>query len=395
MAGVPASAFTQTVRITGPTVLTGSREYVNDAAKNNYNTEGYLMRGARMSDVIQGGTSIIDDIKLSYQRKARPYRPGSKQQYSNPQTGTRIAAPWRMFITDITWDDTERELNEGAAREGDRGQRMKDIWFSKQQDARADWHDFTEEQYWAVPDKTRMEDANGDSMYSIPALINRFASGLCPSTHPGGAWTTKLGIDPTGAGNSRWDNQRLTYDNILTGTSQTQTSLLTILKRMFAKLDLRPPPTDREYFEQETAEPSDVVFCSEKAQTLVWKMYLAAQNRWSDQMDPFGNPVFSNVSFVRIGVLDTALIFPSGAAGALGLEDATANSNAGGNYWCVRTKYLRKFYHSRFTMHSLGVMDDRAQPTSHTMPMLTWCNVFPRSLFRHGHISPSANITGY
>ena len=76
MAGVTISAFTETVRLTGPTVFTGPRSVINDSQKTNYNTLGYLMRGQSMSDVVQGGTAIVDDIFLVASRKARTYRPG-------------------------------------------------------------------------------------------------------------------------------------------------------------------------------------------------------------------------------------------------------------------------------------------------------------------------------
>lgn len=396
MAGVPVSAFTETVRKTGPTVLTGARVIVNDSQKTNYNTMGYLMRGQPMSAVIQGGTQIVDDILLSNARKARTYRPGQKQSYANPQLGIQLACPWRMFITDITWDDTERELNEGAAREGDRGQRLKDIWYSKQMAALSDWNDFMEEQYWGVPDKTRMEDPNGDLMYSIPSLINEFASGLPSAAHPGGVWTTKLGISPTAAGNARWDNQRFNYTDETIGAAMTSGSILAQLKRAFARLDLRPAPKYSEYYEPRQTKPASFMAMSEKAQSYLWRLYMASQNRWSDQMDPWGSPTFNGVPAVHIGQLDTALIFPTGAAGALSAEDTTTNTNAGPRIWLIQSEYLKQFYHSKFAMTSLGVMDDRAQPTSHTMPFLTWTNLMPRSLFRHGIVYPTGhNASGF
>lgn len=402
MAGIPTSGFTEAVRLTGNTVFTGPRDVVNDSQKNNYNTMGYLARGQKMSDVIKGGINVVDDIFLAAVRKMRTYRPGQKQSYSNPQTGVQISVPWRQFITDITWDDTERELNEGAAREGNRSIQLKNLWFKKQMEAYSDACDFWEEQYWLPADKTRMEDANGDLMYSIPALVNEYANGLPISTHPGGAWTTKCGINPTLPGYGNWAPQRFGYANLNTsyvgtGTAMGSTSLLAQIKLAFQKLDFRPPPNWQEYFESPSAKPAGFIACNAAARTLVWSMYQAAQNRWVNDMDPNGNPMFDGVPYVYIAALDNAAIYATGSADALSTDGDTSGSNyfAGPRFWMLQPDYLRQYWHEKFTMKSLGVMDDRAQPTSHTMPILSWTNLMPRSLRRQGILYPTTDISGY
>lgn len=406
MAGVTVSAFTETVRLTGPTVFTGPRSVINDAQKNNYGTQSYLMRGQSMSDVVQGGTTIVDDIYLAASRKARAYRPGAKQSYTNPQTGAQLSIPYRMFITDVTWDDTEREINEGAARAGDRSLRYKDIWFKKQMNSYSDWCDFIEEQYWLPPDTTRMEAAGGDLMYSIPALINEYANGLPLGGNPGGAWTTKCGITPSAAGSTNFDNQRFGYQDVLTGTSLTSVSLLSVFKQAMQKLDFRPPGQYKQYFEGASERPTGFIACNGLARALVWQLYMASQNRWDNQMDPFGNPVFDGAPFVYVAALDGALIYPTGTgstlAALLSHDGDTTNTIADGSFghsgprfWCIQPEYLRQIYHERFTMANLGVMDDRAQPTSHTMPLLTWTNLFPRSLRRHALVAPAKDTTGW
>lgn len=389
--GVPLSVFTEMARLTGITLFTGTHDVVNDSAKTNYATQGYLNRGQPMSAIIQGGLQIVDDIFLAATRKARSYKPNQRQTYSNPQTGIQWQCPWRFYMTDITWTDEEVELNQGASREA-RSQQYKDLWFKKQMNTYSDWADFVEEQLWAVPDTTQMEAQGGEMMFSIPALINEYASGLPTSIHPGGAWTTKLGINPTTAGQTRWDNQRFTYDNLSVGTSLTTSSLITVFKRAFTKLSFRPPVVNSQYFESVTARPVGFVACSELGVSLIWRQYMSSQNRWSDQMDPYGAPMFQGTPFVHIGQLDGATLFPTGAGGILSTEDntAVANNGRGPRYWLIQPEYLKMFYHARRTFSSLGVMTDLEQPTSHTMPIVSWMNLFPRSLFRQGHIAPLA-----
>lgn len=403
MSGVPISAFTETVRLTGPTVFTGVREVVNDAQKTNYNTLGYLMRGQSMSDVVQGGLQIVDDIQLATVRKARTYRPGNKQSYTNPQTGVQIAVPWRMFLTDITWDDTERELNEGSGRAGDRSLRYKDVWFKKQMNSYVDWCDYQEELFWLPGDPSRMEAANGDLINSIPFLINEFASGQVGSGNPSGtAATTKLGILPTAAGMTRWDNQRFSYQNAGVGSNMNPASLMAVLKKATQALQFKPAPMHGQYFEAAAnTSPGNWIACSSNGLAFIWQQYLASQNRWDNQMDPNGNPMFNGVPFVHVAALDGALLYPTGSNAAIAsatwsTEGARVNTgvdNAGPRFKLISSKYLRAVYHEKFTMSNLGVMDDRAQPTSHTMPLLTWMNLMPRSLWRHGEVYPSG-LTG-
>ena len=312
-----------------------------------------------------------------------------------------------MFITDITWDDTEREINEGAGRAGDRSLKYKDVWFKKQMNSYSDWNDFQEEQYWLPPDTTRMEASGGDLMYSIPSLLNEYTSGLPGSGNPGGAWTTKCGINPTTAGLTNWDNQRFGYQDLTTGSSMTGNSVLVAFKQAMQKLDFRPAPQFAQYNEAANRNSAGFIACNGLARSTIWRVYQGAQNRWDNAMDPYGNPVFDGAPFVYIAALDGALIYPTGSASpdtsTLSHDGNTAGGGGGGGgfgfagprFWLIQPEYLRQIYHERFTMANLGVMDDRAQPTSHTMPLLTWTNLFPRSLRRHAVIAPTGDISGW
>lgn len=408
MAGIPFPSFTEVYRITGPVLMTGKEFIVNDAQKLNYPTESILAMG-RGKELFRGGTQIVDEVKLSLVRKARALKAYAAQNYQNPQTGTQIQIPWRSFITDITWDIFEPAINEGAAREGDRSLQYKSIMFSKEMETYADWTDFREEQRWAVADQSRMETAGGDQMFSVNSLINEFPNGLpTGASWPGGAWTTKAGINPALAGQTNWAAQRFFYGdvNVPPSTALTATSLLTQMQLATMRLSFQPPPDYQQYFEGSSG-PLDAIMCTTNAKNFLWQKYLSSQNRWSDQWDPAsGMPGFGGIRVVNVAALDGALIYPTAsAANAPGTEgNATnvANFGAGPRFYFLKARMMTPFYHSMFTMTKVsdqpgGVMEDRKQPTVRTIPLVTMMNLFPNSLIRHGIVAPVAafGVSGY
>lgn len=395
MAGSSISAFTEFVNQTGPTYLTSQSDRVNDAAKTNYETVGYLSRGQQMADVLQGGANIKDIIYLNAVRRARSYKPMEDQQYQAVQTGVSWTGEWRTWMTDIVVTDQELELNAGAVFSKEtRAQKFKDIWYTKQQQAHSDAMDYLEEKYWAVPDTTQMEAATGQEMYSIPALINEFTNGLPSAAHPGGVWTTKMGIAP--ATNANWVPQQFDYIDKLptTSASYNAKSLIAVFDRAWSKLRFRPPPHDKQYFESETAQPINVVFTSLQGRLNLMTSYRASNNLWADVQDPYFQPMYGGAPIVYVATLDTAAIFPTGAAAALSTElDTAGTTNAGPRYFLVQPKYLRTIFHTERFMANLGKMKDVRQPTTNIWPIDTWSNTIARSMRRHAIIYPSADIT--
>ncbi len=397
MAGSSISAFTEFVNETGPTYLTSQTDRVNDAAKTNYETIGYLSRGQQMSDVLQGGANIKDIIYLNAVRRARSYKPMEDQSYQAVQTGITWTGEWRCWMTDIVVTDQELELNAGATLNNNtRAQKFKDIWFTKQQQAHSDAMDYLEEKYWAVPNTLEMESATGQEMYSIPALVNEFTNGLPTSVHPGGAWTTKQGINPTTAGQTNWVPQQFDYIDKLPSTSGSYNakSLIAVFDRAWSKLNFRPPPHDKQYFETETAQPINVVFTSLQGRLNLLTSYRASNNLWADVHDPFFTPMYGGAPVVYVAALDTAAIFPTGAGATLSTElDTAGTTNAGPRYFLIQPKYLRTIFHSERFMANLGKMKDVRQPTTNIWPIDTWSNTIARSLRRHAIIYPSADIS--
>lgn len=389
-AGTPLSGFARFVDDTGPTYFTGPKERLNDAQKTNYRTLGYMLRGQSMSDTVQSGASIKDKIMLAVTRVTHTYSPGAEESVPNPQLTTTWTVPWRFWLTPMTWLDQTTMLNGGTRQE--RYQQYYSEWMAIQQDGYTDWCNKMEEFYWAVPDKSKMEAQDGEEPYSIPCFVNEFANGLPSAAHPGGVWTTVMGIDPTAVNKTNWVPQQFGYDNTdVSGTGGD--GLLTNLDEAYMKLDFQPPPVSKEYFESPTAQPWGFIGCSSLGLKYVKRVYRLQNDRWENTMDPQGNPLYGGRPFVYISQLDAAAIFPTGSAGALSVESTTTNAIAGPRYFVIQPKYLRSIFHSERYLADLGVMTDPKIPTQHVKYLDTWGNNTCRSRRRQGIIYPVSNIS--
>jgi len=388
MAGQALSLFAEFVNETGPTFLTSQEERVNDAQKRNYRTLGYLSRGQKMSEMLQGGQQIKDIIYLSATRTGRTYLPNEAISRTNKQTGTAWTVPWRFWENHIAYTDQEIELNDGASA-AQLAQQYKRIWHAKQQELATDQANFQEELLWAVPDTTKMESATGQEPYSIPCFVNEFDNGLPSAAHPGGAWTTVQQINPTTVGQTNWVPQRFGY----TASTTTTQALTDAFDKAWLSLEFQSPPYDKQYFESDTAEPINIVATSMQGRINLMKVYRANNDRWEDMKDPWFQPMYAGAPCVYVAQLDSAAIFPTGAAAALSTElDTAGTTNAGPRYFLLQPKYLRMVYKSGRFMKNLGEFTPPETPTSHFMPVDTWGNLVCRSRIRHGIIYPTADI---
>jgi hypothetical protein len=397
------AAFQQFTRDTGPALLTGPEGIVNDQQSNNFETTGYLARGQKMSDVVQGGSKVKDIIFLSNESRARYYQEFEPQTYQYVSTGTEWEVNWRKWMTDITIPKDLILLNAGAQFTAEhRAQQYKSIWFQKNQEAMSGAAQFQEDAAWAVPEVAEMETATGRKMFSIPAYINEFANGLPSAQHPGGIWSTVQGIAPATYAN--WVPQQFNYTDTLASNhaSYSATSLIGVFDKAWNKLKFRPPPHNKEYFEKETAKPINVVLTSLQGKLNLLKTYRNSNDRWEDTKDPFMSPMYDGAPIVYVSKLDTAAIYPTGAGtttadAALSTELDTANTISGGNagprYYLIQPDYLRMVWFRERMLQNIGEKQDVSYPDLLIYPILSMSNMICRSRRRHGIIYPSADIT--
>lgn len=401
--GVSINLFEQWVAETGPSYLRGTREVVNDAQTNNFNTLGYLLRGQNMSDVLQGGTEIRDVIYLQANRRGRTYKPNERQTPELRQRGQTWSADWRFTINDIVWNDETVELqgSDGMSPEK-RHQIYKNYWWGLQQDMWTDEALTWEERYWAVPDLSEMEAASGQELFSIPCFINEYPNGLpAASDQPGGTWTTVMGLDPTDTDKTNWAPQQFGYGSAGNATGYTvnnQDNVIETLDEAIMALDFRPPPIHREMFEGMYRMPVEVIFASRIGRARLMGLFRRSQDRWVDMRDPYNNPTYQNAPIVYIAQLDSAPIYPTGASDALGAESSAANTTntnsigyQGPRYYLISPMYLRTVWHTNRYMKMLPTMTDVEQPTTHVIYVNSYANTLRRSGRRHGILYPLAD----
>lgn len=386
---VGMSAFARFQDITGPTYYSSKEDCINDAQKTNTNTLGYLLRGQQMSDTLQGGSSIRDNIQLSTTRIARFYAVDETETYQAPQPTATWIGYWRFARTYVTWTDQQIELNDVS---GDLTHIFKSEWYKIQQEMWTDWFNFLEEAAWAVPNKSKMEAADGTDFMSIPALVNEHTNGLAvPGAANGGTWTTVQQLAPTDSGKENWVPTRRSYAALI--ASGATSGLVSAFDKVFMQTDFSPPPMKAEYYESPTAQPSGCIFTSLAGVANAQFAYRSENDHWSNMNDPYGRPLYGGRPFVYIKQLDTAAIFPTSTAGAYSTELVTTNSNAGPRYFGIQPKYMRMVFKNTRFQKDLGELTPYDAPHRHSRPMDTWGNLIARSRLRHFIVYPSANIT--
>lgn len=394
--GMALSGFSQFMSITAPHTFTGPEEVVNDAQITNMRTLGYMLRGQRMSKVVQGGSTIQDRIFLSAVRRARSYKPLSQQNYGITQTGKMWQVPWRFFLTDVSWNDEVTVLNAGSSMTSKaRREAYKNYWFELMQNMYTDMMQYWEEVLWATPNKLTMEAQDGQEMYSILAFLNEHTNGLFNpgSAGAGGVWTTVMGLDPTASDATNWVPTQLTYGAGDTGfTPGNLKNVLNALDRVYMKTDFQPPPLHRQYFEDpmSLSKPGAFIACSLDGRSMVMHVYRESKDRWIDMKDPFQNPTYAGAPFVYIQQLDTVNAYAISTTSTGTERTATI---VGPRFYGIQPEYMSTVFHSDRYMTNLGIFTDKATPTEHTMPINTFGNLVCRSRRRHFILSPAASQT--
>ena len=105
MASAP-STYTQFMRLTGPSYLTGPEDIVNEAVKQTY-LLGRMLRGTDIAKTLQGGADIRDEVLFDEQSTYQNYHPNEVLTPTNPQTGASWTAQWRYGVDHMSWTDQE------------------------------------------------------------------------------------------------------------------------------------------------------------------------------------------------------------------------------------------------------------------------------------------------
>jgi hypothetical protein len=430
--------FNDFMTSTGPSYLTSADAVVNEAVKNTY-AFSRLLKGKSTEQTIQGGTEIRDVIMFDDSRTYDHYQPNDTFVWRNPQVTDYVRAPWRFHIDHMSWTDAEVELNTGETSASTKVayKRLKRI---KEQRLWTSMMNGFEEDLWAVPSVSGMEDESGKLPYSLPYFITEIGQSLggalgrrgqAPYTASNNSSTTVMRINPFTE--TRWTNCIELYDSNKrnpqastwgsaqsaamdgdtpynqSGSSETIDvyNLFSAFDTMMMRLKYDAPATRQQYFENPTLNRQMILTSRSGVQFYRNALRLSNDTLVSYQDAAYSSPAYAGIDVTYCSDLDTAAIYaadsapvtqnitgyntPSGANGAFagfGTEEGTNTIVKAPRFYFVNGNYLTPIFHSKRYFKQHEVLRHPNQPFTYVQPVDCWSNLFCNSRQRHGIVSP-------
>lgn len=362
--GSALSAFTDFfTHSTGPAILSGPDQIINDAQLRNY--EGLDMLQSSKREV-QGGSQIKDVIMFSTNGQAEFYQPGDTGSVTNSQDQTTITVNWRFSRVPITWTEAEVTLN-GATGSMSREavfHQYKNLRDSKEQSALTDHLNLLERNFWSTPSNADMEADSGKKPYSILSSIT--SDGLAPS-----GFTTVQGVNPTSQSN--WRNQTATYDK--DAPFDDDTGLIAGFDNIGQLVQFKLPPSavggNASKF---TASGFDKLrIATNKEGRRDFMKALRANNditRQGPQDPAYGSPVFNAIPVVWAEALDDQSQFTAGSP----------------DYLFINMNFIKLICHANKWMDKSAPLVNADKPDTTVVWSDLYCNVFNCSRKRHGYL---------
>ena len=290
------SVFNDFMTATDQTVLTGPNELVNEAVRNSY-FFSEVMRGRPNTEVVQGGTKIVDQLVFEDHGTYQHVSPTDTFNWQNPQTLVEWEIPWRFGMNYMVWFDHEIELQvpDGLSANA-RARVYKRIKNSKETGAVTSTINGLEDELWAAPSNASMEASTGRAPYSIPFMVNEETNGLTTGV------TTKQSIAP--ATYAKWVPQQEGYDysTINLGVPADQTSdsvnlpLIVAFDAMYNshRFDTLPGNPDK----SEPRSNATMIACSSVGERFYKQCLRIGNDTWvsANRQDPhYGNTMYANI----------------------------------------------------------------------------------------------------
>lgn len=383
---------------TGPSIMTGPDKLVNEAQKHSYLLRKAL-KGKDMDVVVQGGSSIKDQLMFDESNTFKFVHPMETNAWSMPQVLTEWEIPWRFGLDHMAWTAQEVEFNvQAGMTRSARHHQYKRLKRQKEQRMWTSMLNGMEAALAAVPDVAGMESAQGKLPYSIPAFINEQADGLFfkTATVTGKtAWATKQGIDPTQE--ARWKPQTETYStgSITAGSK----NIIAAFDVMFHKTRFKAPGTREEYFENDTYN-RQCISASRAGVTLYTRLMRDSQDTYvsASRQDPaFVNPTYAGIDVYYWSELDNAALYQAQTASnplvsEIPSAGVTAAIASGPRYYWKNFNYINMVFHATRYMYLHGIKEHPNQHNTFVRPVDCWYNLVAQSLQRQGIVFPSVDV---
>lgn len=391
MAGSALSLFGDILASTGSAIYSGADELVNAVSKNTYLLKRFTM-GRDMSEVIQGGKSIKDEIFLTDSSTFQMIQPNEDANWVNPQILSEWEIHWRYGQDHISYVDQEIEHNIGDPNLSAAG-RVQVIKRMRRVKETRMWNSLLngmEDQLFAAPDKTKMESETGKEPYSLPVHMNEQTNTLfntVTTAGAGGAWTVVQNLDP--AALTGWKSQQVAYSNF---TVDNSSNVFTAFDKMFWAVHFESPGTKEQYF----SDPRlyrQFIACSRDG-IVKYQALLRAQNDLlvvTGRQDPaYQHPTYAGIDLVYVSNLDTALLYSKvGATTTLGKE--TDGDKTGPRYYWCNANAVKIVYHANWYLKRMTEITPERQPNSHITPYQCWYNMVVNDRRKLGIVYPDTD----
>lgn len=350
------SEFADFVKSTGPLYLHGPDQLVNDSSLRNYEAQDLLLRTKRE---VQGGSTIKANIILDATNDAVHYKPGDVATIQNRNYLTAMDLEWRFTRIEVTYNEKEISLNEGAGRES-RFQQYTRVMKAKMAGRQTDIITKIERALVASA-AVDMENSSGTTPYSIFASLT--SDGLAPS-----GFTTVQGINPTTKTN--WRNQTASYT--AASLYDIDDGLIAGFNDMVEKVKFKAPSKGKKNF-TESGLDQMVVLTNKEGLTNYRKVLQSLNDitRVGAQDPSYPNPQFNGVEIRSVEAFDDQSTFSSGSPG----------------YLFVNGKYLHVVCRAGKWMDMSREYYPHNQPDTVVFYFDCWWNLANESRRRHGYLA--------
>lgn len=389
------NTFTDWLNYTPSVFLTDPDQFMNDAIVQ-MPMIGRLLIGRDPREVLQGGATIRDPLKLSVQTTLRRFSPADPYGgYALRQSSTLGEIRWRFIRDHMAFTEAEIMLNQPG---GNPMRLWKRVRTSKEQDLFTSKFNGMEDLWLADPSvvsgagEADIEGAAGTHPYPLYALVNEETNRL-----PQG-WTGNRvqGIDRTIQTN--YQNVLNQYDfNQPDDQDADNDGLLDAFEETWLELQWEPPqvpgvPTER-YFQRSGRDPRRMFIAASTQGVRFYKRRLLERNdTLAGRSDPaYDNPKYGGIPVVQASNLGTATLYEpaSGAANARVAETGAA-ADVGHRYYWLDGNYLVPIFHVEKFFQRMPAMILPDQPDTTVQICQTWYNFFLRSAKRQAIVSPGA-----
>lgn len=388
--GSALSAFTTFWNTTGPNIMSGTDEFLNEALLQTYVLK-YFLKGRKANEILRGGQVIRDFVVFDDVSTAEDYQINDPWTYNLNQGGRMVSQYWRFKRDYAAVNEIELELQNNGS-DADRFQVFKDRKNIEMRRMATSIINKHEADLWANPnsDQAQMEAETGKKTMSIPVFINEYTTSL-----PTG-WTTVQGENPST--NTKWQPalQRYDYADIMDAASDFG-GLFDAFDAVSDDITFDPPPDPVPLGKEGVTDLSECFICtSDKGRRVFMKaLRLSNDILLASRQDPrYSKPQYDGRPIINVRTLNQAPLYPSTSGQAS--EDGTTTTaggvitNVGPRYYFVNPRALTYFFHKNGYFHKMKSLVHPNNPETMIFPMRCWGNLFCRSRRRLGMVAPGA-----